>query len=72
MRKIVELLTGKKEEEIRKGYEDIINSKDDKIKNLEAEITRIKRSANNALIGQNDIIKSKDDEIKNLKAKNKS
>ena len=72
MRKIVELLTGKKEEEIRKGYEDIINSKDDKIKNLEAEITRIKRSANNALIGQNDIIKSKDDEIKKLKAKNKS
>ena len=72
MRKIVELLTGKKEEEIRKWYEDIINSKDDKIKNLEAEITRIKRSANNALIGQNDIIKSKDDEIKNLKAKNKS
>lgn len=72
MRKIVELLTGKKEEEIRKGYEDIIKSKDDKIKNLETEITRIKRSANNALIGQNDIIKSKDDEIKNLKAKNKS
>ena len=72
MRKIVELLTGKKEEEIIKGYEDIINSKDDKIKNLKAEITRIKRSANNALIGQNDIIKSKDDEIKNLKAKNKS
>ena len=72
MRKIVELLTGKKEEEIRKEYEDIINSKDDKIKNLEAEITRIKRSANNALIGQNDIIKSKDDEIKNLKAKIKS
>ena len=72
MRKIVELLTGKKEEEIRKGYEDIIKSKDDKIKNLEAEITRIKRSANNALIGQNDIIKSKDDEIKNLKAKIKS
>lgn len=68
MRKIVELLTGKKEEEIRKGYEDIIKSKDDKIKNLEAEITRIKRSANNALIGQNDIIKSKDDEIKNLEA----
>ena len=31
MRKIVELLTGKKEEEIRKGYEDIIKSKDDKI-----------------------------------------
>ena len=72
MRKIVEILTGKKEEEIRKGYECIINSKDDKIKNLEAEITRIKRSANNALIGQNDIIKSKDDEIKNLKAKIKS
>ena len=72
MRKIVELLTGKKEEEIRKGYEDIIKSKDDKIKNLETEITRIKRSAENALIGQNDIIKSKDDEIKNLKAKIKS
>lgn len=72
MRKIVELLTGKKEEEIRKGYEDIIKSKDDKIKNLEAEITRIKWSAENALIGQNDIIKSKDDEIKNLKAKIKS
>lgn len=72
MRKIVELLTGKKEEEIRKGYEDIIKSKDDKIKNLEAEITRIKRIANNALIRQNDIIKSKDDEIKNLEAEIKS
>ena len=34
MKKIVELLTGKKEEEIRKGYEDIIKSKDDKIKNI--------------------------------------
>ena len=61
MRKIVELLTGKKEEEIRKGYEDIIKSKDDKIKNLEAEFTRIKRSAENAL-------RKKDDEIKNLEA----
>ena len=61
MRKIVELLTGKKEEEIRKGYEDIIKSKDDKIKNLEAEFTRIKRSAENTL-------RKKDDEIKNLEA----
>ena len=72
MRKIVELLTGKKEEEIRKGYEDIIKSKDDKIKNLDAENTKIKMSFMNALTEQEDIIKSKDDKIKNLKAKNKS
>ena len=62
MRKIVEILTGKKEEEIRKGYEDIIKSKDDKIKNLEAEITRFERSTENAL-------REKDDKIKNLEAK---
>ena len=59
MRKIVELLTGKKEEEIRKGYEDIIKSKDDKIKNLETEFTRFEQSAENAL-------RKKDDKIKNL------
>ena len=45
MRKIVEILTGKKEEEIRKEYEDIIKSKDEEIKNLEAENTKIGRTA---------------------------
>ena len=48
MRKIVEILTGKRED-IIKGYEDIIKSKDEEIKNLEAENTRLKQSAENAL-----------------------
>ena len=48
MRKIVEILTGKRED-IIKGYEDIIKSKDEEIKNLEAENPRLNQSAENAL-----------------------
>ena len=68
MRKIVELLTGKKEEEIRKEYEDIIKSKDDEIKNLEAK-NKSKDDKIKKLKAKN---KSKDDKNKKLKAKIKS
>lgn len=83
MRKIVEILTGKRED-IIKGYEDIIKSKDEEIKNLETENTKIGRIAvrlnkyNKYLETEftkfeqsaKNALREKDDEIKNLEAEN--
>ena len=83
MRKIVEILTGKRED-IIKGYEDIIKSKDEEIKNLETENTKIGRIAvrlnkyNKYLETEftkfeqsaENALREKDDEIKNLEAEN--
>ena len=83
MRKIVEILTGKRED-IIKGYEDIIKSKDEEIKNVETENTKIGRIAvrlnkyNKYLETEftkfeqsaENALREKDDEIKNLEAEN--
>ena len=85
MRKIVEILTGKRED-IIKGYEDIIKSKDEEIKNLETENTKIGRIAvrlnkyNKYLETEftkfeqsaENALREKDDKIKNLEAEIKS
>ena len=83
MRKIVEILTDKRED-IIKGYEDIIKSKDEEIKNLETENTKIGRIAvrlnkyNKYLETEftkfeqsaKNALREKDDEIKTLEAEN--